>query len=51
VITLGPIMLGVFVLDLLALGALLWTRGDIGETQSGGEELDGFAETEVGHFH
>ncbi len=50
VISLGPVMLGVFALDLLFLAVLLWLRGDK-EDQPPGVGVPGLTETEVGHFH
>jgi hypothetical protein len=50
VISLGPVMLGVFALDLLFLAALLWLRAGK-DGQAPGVGLSGPAETEVQHIH
>ena len=50
VIPLGPLMLGIFALDLLFLAFLLGVRGEGGP---GGTsvEMPGYSESEVGHYH
>jgi hypothetical protein len=49
-IPLGPLMLGVFALDLLLLAFFFGIRAE-GSDQPTDVELPGYNETEVGHFH
>ncbi len=49
-IPLGPLMLGIFALDLLLLAFLLGLRGE-GSDQPTDAEVPGYSETEVGHYH
>jgi hypothetical protein len=49
-LTLGPVILAVFALDLLFLAALLWLRA-VRREQESPASVTGLAGTEVGHFH